>query len=98
MATGYVQNSPYNKISVIVDNMYKFDGSKPAYSNSRWTFTSAKTGAVLVSDLKIVKGTSKSVTLTQNTSAGQLFGINVKGDDTDTNALISGAVDNFNKR
>ena len=81
-----------------MDNMYKVDGSSSSYKNSRWTFTSASSGAVLVDNVKIVKGTKKTVTITQNESAGQLFGINVKGDSVNHDALISGAVYKFNKR
>lgn len=97
LASGYVQASPYNEIIVQVDNMYKEDGSASSYTTSRWTITNATTGGIVQSNIAVEE--EKKVKVSLGTSAaGVKYGINVKGNNDDKNALISGNISNFNKQ
>lgn len=97
LASGYVQASPYNKITVQVDNMYKEDGSASSYTTSRWTITNANTGAIVKSNIAVEEEKKVEVFLVSQ-AAGVKYGVNVKGNNENKDALISGNIDNFNKQ
>lgn len=96
MATGYTQYSPYGTINVIVDNMYKTDGSASTYRTSLWTVTNTATGAVAADRKEVTVGKEIAIEVNPGNVSGVRYGINVKGNSS-ADALISGSVKNFNK-
>lgn len=96
MATGYTQYSPYGTINVIVDNMYKTDGSASTYRTSLWTVTNTATGAVAVDRKEVTVGKEIAIEVNPGNVSGVRYDINVKGNSS-ADALISGSVKNFNK-
>lgn len=98
MATGRVVDSPYNTIGFKVDNMYKTDGSTSTYNTSVWSIVNASNGAILQSNIGVTKGIERTITFTESQNPGDLYGINVKGNQTNNDALISGHINHFNRR